>query len=115
MLFKQWFGRYNSSERSEQSEPPTKKRRFAYDPITEVPKLQWWYQANHGRADEKKLKKYADELNQGSFREHREKITVNDIHTWFKNKRQNGGAANATTGDDTGGGTLVFFGWVCAA
>lgn len=104
MLFKQWFRRYNSSERSEQSEPPTKKCRVAYDPITEVPKLQWWYQANHGRADEKKLKKYADELNQGSFREHREKITVNNIRTWFKNKRQNGGAANATTGDDSTSG-----------
>ena len=51
MLFKQWYGRYNSSELSEQSGPPTKKRRVAYDPITEVPKLQWWYQANHGRAD----------------------------------------------------------------
>ena len=70
MLFKQWCGRYNSSERSEQSEPPTKKRQVAYDPITEVPKLQWWYQSNHGRADGNKLKKYADELNQGSFREH---------------------------------------------
>ena len=52
----------------------------------------------------KKLKKYADELNQGSFREHREKITVNNIRTWFKNKRQNGGAANATTGDDSTSG-----------
>lgn len=104
MLFKQCFRRYNSSEWSEQSEPPTKKCRVAYDPITEVPKLQWWYQANHGRADEKKLKKYADELSQGSFREHREKITVNNIRTWFKNKRQNGGAANATTGDDSTSG-----------
>lgn len=86
MLFKQWYGRYNSSEPSEQSGPPTKKRRVAYDPITEVPKLQWWYQANHGRADAQKLREYADELNQGSFREHREKIKVNNIRTWFKNK-----------------------------
>ena len=101
MLFKQWFGQYNSSERSKQSEPPTKKRRVAHDPITEVPKLQWWYHANHGRADENKQMKYADELNQRSFRGHREKITVNNICTWFKNKRQNGGAANATTGDDS--------------
>lgn len=95
--FKEWYNRYTASEQSEDTtgEPPSKSRRITYDPITEVPKLQWWFRANNGKTDDQKLHKYADELNQGTYREQRGKISASNIRTWFKNERRKTAVGNA--------------------
>jgi homeobox domain-containing protein len=76
------------TSRGERSSGETRKRRTRVfiDPLTEIPRLEKWFQDDtHPSAY--MIDKYTDTLNQAEYRQKFPKLEAKNIQLWFKNHR----------------------------
>ena len=63
-----------------------KRSRVFIDPLTEIPKLEAWFQ-DDTHPSSYQIEKYTDDLNMSSYRQRFPKLEPKNVQLWFKNHR----------------------------